>query len=94
MHELQPQTILDGRKEALACLNIGVGGTGSGGIVAWELMDSARTYEIEWGSAHGGNDLDHSFYYLLKKPAYRTTLLVGHSQSVLDSLIVGLSELP
>nr|QHR89769.1 hypothetical protein Q903MT_gene3791 [Picea sitchensis] len=35
-----------------------------------------------------------SFYYLLKKPAYRTTLLVGHSQSVLDSLIVGLSELP
>lgn len=55
MHELQPQTILDGRKEALACLNIGVGGTGSGGIVAWELMDSARTYSdrIGAGSAHG-----------------------------------------
>nr|QHR89933.1 hypothetical protein Q903MT_gene3955 [Picea sitchensis] len=40
------------------------------------------------GSAHG-NDLDHSFYFPLKKPAYRTTLLVWldtHSQVSLGLL--------
>ena len=44
-----------------------IGTTSSSWIVAWELgpIDSARTYEIEWGSAHGGSDLDH-FYYPFK----------------------------